>query len=258
MRRTYYRIGKQDKARRLPIRNREHHPTAAFWILPQPHPVTHLYQQKPDGRPKLAQFTTSTQAATAHRSSQAQIDCPTRCDPVTHLYQQKPDGRPNLAQFTTSTPAATAHRSSQAQIDCPTRCDPVTYLYQQKPDGRPKLAQFTTSTPAATAHRSSQAQIDGSLRCEISGPAWHESKQLIQVISIMYAHVPRPSTFCSIANTRKLSQNPRCGVVFDTRGNKYRLTAEINFRRSVRLGNKEYRKGAWKNSACAASFPRTI
>ena len=172
MRRTYYRIGKQDKARRLPIRNREHHPTAAFWILPQPHPVTHLYQQKPDGRPKLA--------------------------------------------------------------------------------------QFTTSTPAATAHRSSQAQIDGSLRCEISGPAWHESKQLIQVISIMYAHVPRPSTFCSIANTRKLSQNPRCGVVFDTRGNKYRLTAEINFRRSVRLGNKEYRKGAWKNSACAASFPRTI
>ena len=205
MRRTYYSIGKQYEAWRLPIRNREHHPTAAFWILPQPHPVTHLYQQKPDGRPKLAQFTTSTQAATAHRSSQAQIDCPTRCDPVTHLYQQKPDGRP-------------------------------------------KLAQFTTSTPAATAHRSSQAQIDGSLRCEISGPAWHGSKQLIQVISIMYAHVPRPSTFCSIANTRKPSQNPRCGVVFDTRGNKYRLTAEINFRRSVPFGTRSIGKERGRTS----------
>ena len=75
MQRTRYSIGQPDKAR-LPGGLLEHAPTSTFRRLPQAHSATHLYQRKLNGRTNLAQFITSTPAATAQRSSQPQMNFP--------------------------------------------------------------------------------------------------------------------------------------------------------------------------------------
>jgi len=102
MRLTYYCIGEQDKAGRLPSHILANDPTPALWSLPQPGHATHLYQQTLNPRIELAQAITvhacgyrasklATQIGKCEMPGPARPDSKRRIQVVSIIYVQDPE-----------------------------------------------------------------------------------------------------------------------------------------------------------------------